>query len=333
MRDCGRGLLQCTIGPGLVFNELAEIQRRIGRPVSWTALLADAFGPDGHRGILAMHQQFQEDGVEVIPQVSCRPLQMEYQFSAPFPLESLDVFAPVLRADHAGKLRLYADPAFRESLKNTKQQTMLRDPWARTVITECSTDPKLEERPLAEVAAERGLHPVDLALDLALDTDLAARFRVSIMNTSEDSVAELLQHPSVMLGLSDAGAHASQLCDAGFATHLLGHWVREKGVLTIEHAVRLLTSRSAEVFGISDRGRLAPGLAADIAIFDPETVACGPLRRENDLPTGADRLVTDAIGIRAVVVNGVVLRENGEDRLDANGPLPGRLLRGGAAAS
>jgi N-acyl-D-aspartate/D-glutamate deacylase len=142
-------------------------------------------------------------------------------------------------------------------------------------------------------------------------------------------VAELLQHPAVMLGLSDAGAHASQLCDAGFSTHLLGHWVREKGVLSLEAAVRLLTSRSAEVFGIASRGRLKEGWAADVTVFDPDTVACGPLERVRDLPAGADRLVTAAEGIRAVIVNGELLREDGRDLLPADGPLPGRLLRGG----
>ena len=129
------------------------------------------------------------------------------------------------------------------------------------------------------------------------------------------AVAELLTHPSTMLGLSDAGAHASQLCDACAPTDLLGRWVHDKGVLALEEAVRRLTAEPAEVFGIADRGRLAPGLAADLAVFDPATVGCGPLRRIHDLPAGADRLVSDARGIRAVVVNGVVIRERDENAL------------------
>ena len=186
-------------------------------------------------------------------------------------------------------------------------------------------------RPHAE-PAERGQHVVDVVLDLALASRLEARFRIAVMNTDEAAVGELLRHPATVLGLSDAGAHASQLCDAGFATHLLGRWVREKSVLTIEEAVRMLTSRPAEVFGITDRGRLAEGLAADVTIFDPAAVACSPLRRVHDLPAGADRLVADATGIRAVVVNGVPIREDGRDVVDPTGPLPGRVLRGGAAA-
>jgi N-acyl-D-aspartate/D-glutamate deacylase len=169
---------------------------------------------------------------------------------------------------------------------------------------------------------------VDLVLDLALQTDLQTRFRVAMMNITESTVAELLTHPAVMLGLSDAGAHASQLCDAGFSTHLLGYWVREKGALPLEQAIRLLTTRSAEIFGIADRGRLAEGWAADVTIFDPDTVACGPLQRVFDLPAGADRLIAAAEGVRAVIVNGELLREDGRDLLDADGPLPGQLLRG-----
>src|SRR5438034_1293123 len=142
----------------------------------------------------------------------------------------------------------------------------------------------------------------------------------------------LLMHPATMIGLSDAGAHASQLCDACAPTELLGTWVRERGVLSLEEAVRRLTTQPAEVFGIADRGRLAPGLAADVTVFDPATVGCSPLRRVRDFPASADRLVSDARGIRAVVVNGVVVREDGRDAVDPEGPLPGRVLRGGRAS-
>jgi N-acyl-D-aspartate/D-glutamate deacylase len=327
----GRGLLQSAIGPGLLFGELSELQQEMDRPISWTALLADAFGAEGHRAVLEMHSKFQEEGIEIIPQVSCRTLQMEYQFEAPFPWESLELFKPILQADHEGKKRIYADPAFRETMRQPDQQTILTGSWENTVISSHAPDPSLEERSLADVAAERGVHPVDVALDLALETDLQTRFRVAMMNVTESSVAELLQHPAVMLGLSDAGAHASQLCDAGFSTHLLGYWVREKQVLSLERAIHLLTARSADVFGITDRGRLTPGLAADVTVFDPDTVACGMLRRVMDLPAGADRLVTDAVGVRAVIVNGTVLREDGRDLFAASDDLPGKLLRGGSA--
>ena len=173
---------------------------------------------------------------------------------------------------------------------------------------------------------------MDLAFDMALNTDLKARFRTAVLNTDEEAIGEMLHDPNTVLGLSDAGAHASQLCDACFSTHLLSHWVREKGVLTIEQGVRALTSRPAEVFGITDRGRLEVGLPADVVVFDPATIAAAPITRVYDLPAGADRLQSDAIGVDAVIVNGTLLRRNGVDQVDPAGALPGRLLRRGRTA-
>jgi N-acyl-D-aspartate/D-glutamate deacylase len=327
--EVGHGVLQATLGSGFFLTEFAAIQQRTGRPVSWTALLGGMLGPDGHRWVLEESDKLQRQGIEVVPQVTGRPLMFEFQFKAPFPFESMPLFKAVSEADLSGKKRIYADPEFRRAFRaESGGAGVLALRWDNMVISDAPTDGSLAERNVSAVAAARGVDPVDLVLDLALASNLEARFRVAIMNTDEDVVAELLTHPSTMLGLSDAGAHASQLCDACAPTYLLGHWVREKGVLSTEHAVRLLTSRAADVFGIADRGRLAPGLPADVAVFDPATVGCSPLRRVYDLPAGADRLVSDATGMRAVIVNGIVLREDGTDRVDPDGDLPGQVLRG-----
>ncbi|MFP6579741.1 MAG: amidohydrolase family protein [Myxococcota bacterium] len=331
LRDTGRGVMQSTIGPSLLFNELTEIQNEIGRPISWTALLGGAFGPEGHRDILDMHQKLQQEGTAIYPQVTCRPLNFEFQWKAPFPFESLSMFQKVSAADFEEKKRIYADPVFRSALKERMQRGGFFGEWSQTVIASAPSEPALEERVVTEVAAERSVDPVDLVLDLALASNLEARFRMAIMNTDENIVEELLTHPAVVLGLSDAGAHASQLCDGCFSTHLLSHWVRDKQALSLEAAVRLLTSRSAEVFEIPERGVLREGYKADVTVFDPATVGCSPLRRVNDLPAGADRLISDAVGIRAVVVNGTILREDGVDQLDPEGELPGQLVRGRAS--
>jgi len=332
--DVPHGVMQATLGPGLFLDQFADITRRTGKPISWTALLGGMLGPDGHRYILERSAAMQAEGLQVVPQVSCRPLNFEFQFRAPFPFEGMSLFRPVSQADHAGKKRIYADPAFRQQFRERLDNSgtfQLARPFHTMIISEFAPDRSLEERPAGEVAEARGVHVVDLALDMALESDLEARFRLAILNTDETITAELLTHPSTMIGLSDAGAHASQLCDAGAATDLLGRWVREKGVLSLEEGVRRLTSQAADVFGIRDRGRLAPGLAADAVVFDPTTVGCGALRRVRDFPAGADRLVAPANGIRAVVVNGVVIRQDDRDAVDAEGPLPGRLLRGGRA--
>ena len=332
LADVPHGVMQATIGSGFFLDELAALQRRTGKPISWTALLVGMLGPDGHRFVLERSAALQAEGVRVIPQVSCRPLNFEFQFKAPFPLESMSLFKAVSEADFEGKKRIYADEEFRAAFRDRMDGSVLAGRFADMAISEYTPDPTLEERSLSDVAAERGTHPVDLALDLSLRTNLEARFRLAVFNTDENVTAELLSHPSTMLGLSDAGAHASQLCDACAPTELLGKWVREKGVLTLEEGVRQLSGQPADVFGITDRGRLVRGLAADITIFDPRSVGCAPLRRVRDFPAGADRLVSDASGVRAVIVNGQIVRAEGRDALAADGRLPGRVLRGGSAA-
>jgi len=331
LAEVPHGVMQATLGAGLSFDEFATIARDTGKPVSWTALLSGFFGPKGHRGILERHAKLQAEGMRVIPQVSCRPLMLEFQFKAPFPLESMPEMRPVSAADFAGRKRIYADPDFRAAFRARIDAGGLKSRVYGMVLSEFAPDPSLCERSVEALADERGLHPADLALDLALESELEARFRLAAANTDDEDVGEMLAHPASMLGLSDAGAHASQLCDAGAPTTLLGKWVREKRVLTLEEGVRRLTAEPAEVFGIRDRGRLAAGLAADVVVFDPATVACAPVRRVRDFPGGADRLVADAAGIRFVVVNGTVIREDDRDVLGAGDALPGRVLRGGRA--
>jgi N-acyl-D-amino-acid deacylase len=334
--EAGQGIVQATVGRDLFFPEFEAIARATGRPVTWTALLAGMMGSGSHRDLLARSRELVQRGLQVVPQVTCRTLNFEFQFKAPFLFEGMSVFRPVAAADEAGKARLYADPEFRRAFKESFDRpragaVFAGASWTRTWISWCPSEPALEERTVSEVAADRGVHPIDLALDLALATKLDARFRMAVFNHDEDEVVELLREHDTVLGLSDAGAHASQLCDACFATHLLGRWVREKQAIALPEAVRMLTSRPAEVFGISDRGRLAPGLAADVVVFDPATVGASALRRVYDLPAGADRLVADASGIEAVIVNGALVRRGGRDALAADGALPGALLRNGRA--
>lgn len=334
--EVGHGMIQTTLGPGLLFDQLEQLARETGAHVSWTALLAgSAFGKSSHKEQLARSQDMLSRGLPIFPQVSPRPLNFEFQFSEPLILEGMSLFKPVSAADFAGKKKIYRDPAFRAAFRERFDTAWpgLARAFNMMVIAECAADRSLEERLLVDVAVERKVHPVDLALDLALATELTARFRMPVANHDEDEVAELLLNPDLVLGLSDAGAHASQLCDACQATYLLGRWVREKKALPLEAAVRMLTSRPADVFGIRDRGRLVEGLAADIVVFDPDTVGAGPLKRVRDLPGNADRLVSEAEGIEAVIVNGTILRRHGRDVLGPHQRLPGRLLRQGRAAA
>ncbi len=230
--EAGRGIVQATVGRDLFFKEFESLARSTGRPVTWTALLAGMMGPGSHRDLLEKSRALIKQGLQVVPQVTCRTLNFEFQFKEPFIFESMSVFKPISVADFAGKLRLYGEPEFRRAFKESfdrpkKGAVFAGLSWARTWISWYPPDPSLEERTVDEVAVERGVHPIDLALDLALATNLDARFRMAVFNHDEAEVAELLAEPDAVLGLSDAGAHASQLCDACFSTYLLSRWVRE----------------------------------------------------------------------------------------------------------
>jgi N-acyl-D-aspartate/D-glutamate deacylase len=335
LTDAGRGVIQSTIGSGFAFTELAEVARTTGRPISWTALLAGAGGPGVTDYLLSESSKLLDAGLPIHPQVSCRPLVIEFTLAEPFPFESMALFRPISAAtDVVSKVATYRSDAFRKELRDhlaDGHSGALNASWDRTVISWFPPDPSLEGRNVADLATEQAVAPSDLALDLGIASGLEARFRMAVLNFDEDAVETLLRDPHTMLGLSDAGAHASQLCDSGFSTHLLSRWVRERRALTLENAVRKLTSEPADIFGITDRGRLLVGRPADVVVFDPETVACSDLRRVSDQPSGADRLVADAFGIDVVMVNGEIIRRDGTDVVNPDGPLPGRLLRGGSA--
>ena len=337
LRDVGRGgVIQATVGPALSYDEFAELNAVSGCPVSWTALLAGAAINDGTASEQLAHSEaLIAAGHQVIPQVTPRPLNFEFQLAAPFVFEAMRLFRAVSEADHEGKKRLYADPEFRAKVWEKLDQRVpatFRNGFRGTVISEVPGKPELSERSLFEVAAEREITPIELLFDLGLETDLQARFRMPVANHEEAEVEELLLSKDTVLGLSDAGAHASQLCDACLTTYLFRRWVREKKVIKLEEAVRMVTSRPAEVFGIHDRGLLKKGLAGDVVIFDPDTIGDEPLKRVWDFPGGADRLVAEATGIDAVIVNGNVLRRHNRDCIDADVLLPGRLLRNGRAS-
>ena len=335
--DLKKGMIQITIGKGLSYKEFAEISETTGRRISWTALLSglNLTGAGSHKDQLRKSEELIASGHDVVPQVTCRPLNFEFNFKAPFPFEASKTFAPISQADFEGRKKIYASAAFGEAFRGLidRPDINLARSFKIAVISHCPSDTSIEERTVGDVAAERGVHPADLAIELSLANDLQVRFRMPVANSDEDAVEELLTHKDTVLGLSDAGAHASQLCDGCYSTHLLSRWVREKKAITIEAAIRMLASRPAEVFGITDRGLLAIGRPADVVVIDMETVGASPLKRVNDLPAGEERLISEATGIDAVIVNGALLRENNVNALDVvNGKLPGRLLRNGAAA-
>ena len=164
-----------------------------------------------------------------------------------------------------------ATPAWRDRARAVDPRG-LEPPLVEDRVEETDAHADAVGIPLDRLAAERGTTPFDLMLDLALADDMATRFRIVMENDGEDEIGELLADKRTLLGLSDAGAHASQLCDACYSTHLLGHWVRERKALSLEDAVWRLTGHPHEVFRLPDRGLVQEGFFADLVAFDPETV-------------------------------------------------------------
>jgi N-acyl-D-aspartate/D-glutamate deacylase len=315
LADAGRGVIQVTPGPNFYINELAELATVTGRPVSWTALLTS-----GRRSAVAVLEQQAALEGEVWPQIACRPLVMQVTLADPFPFGTAPAFSEILALPHEERASRYADAAWRD---RARPQVANRH-WEKTTVQETDRYAEFRNGPsLAELAATRGTDPFDVMVDLALGEDLRTRFLVVLANDDEAELGRLLLDDRAVLGLSDAGAHASQLCDSCFSTYLLEHWVRDTGVLTLEHAVHRLTGHVAGVFRLDGRGRIAPGLAADLVAFDADGVGVEGVERVWDLPAGADRLVARSRGVHATWVNGVATRLDGKDLDDAR---PGRLI-------
>jgi N-acyl-D-aspartate/D-glutamate deacylase len=221
---------------------------------------------------------------------------------------------------------VYRDPAFRNAFREDLKRPASFGNWARIAVHEVHS-PKLkhlEGRTVAEIAAERGIDGVDALLDITLEDDLANEFTMQSFNTRVDRMTEILQNKDMLLGLGDGGAHLDMLCDSGYPTFVLGTWVRERKAITLEEAVRRMTSDPADFFGIRDRGRLQAGLAADVTIFDPATVASvGRPERRYDLPGGAKRMVMRSQGIEHTIVNGAITWQRGA----LTGAAAGTVLR------
>lgn len=327
----GNGLFMLTKGSVTSIPYLESLAAGSGRPVLIAAMFHNGTNPERVFEGIAQIDAARARGRMLYAQVSCCPLTMEFTLASPYLFESIDAWKPAMAAHGPALKRVYADPAFRQAVKSDldrfRGMRLFNSEWDKVHVVETAAvaNRDLEGRSVAEMAAASGRHPLDWLLDLALSEDLKTLFTAQLLNSDERAVERLITDPNAHVSLSDAGAHLTFLCDAGFGLHLLGHWSRDLGVLPIEAAVRKLTAQPAAIFGITDRGRLAPGLAADLMLFDPAAVGRGPKRRVRDLPAGAARLTTAALGLQGVWVNGA--RIVGADGLLPEAPRPGRILR------
>jgi N-acyl-D-aspartate/D-glutamate deacylase len=328
MRHRDKGVAALLPGGVMSNEQLFDLQRHIGRPFTWTALLTFA-GSNRHEQVMADHAAARATGVDVWPQVSCRPLMFQLTMIEPFTLNPWPNFAALMDRPIEERVAAYRDQSWRAETWDQLQSglsSMLN--WDALSVAESSSRPDLAGRGVLALADERSQTPLDVMLDIALDDQLSTRFNATVANNNMEGIEFLLPRDDVLLGLADSGAHVSQLCDACFATDLLGNWVRERKVMGLEQAVHKLTGEPARVYGLGDRGVVAEGRAADLVVFDPATVAPGPLKRVVDFPADGERLTADApAGVTHVLVNGSPIRVNGEP-VDVSTDRPGRVLRG-----
>ena len=295
------------------------------RPVTFIAMFDRDDLPEALRTTLRKVAPLVARGAR--PQTSPLPLTREVNMRSPFSFAAFPSWKRVFEdKSKEAQAAVYRDPAFRNQFREELKRPAAFGNWARITVHEMRNPAlkHLEGRTVAEIAAAEGKDGVDAFLDLTLADDLDNEFTMASFNTRVDRMTEMLNDRSVLLGLGDGGAHLDMLCDAGYPTYVLGTWVRERKAITLEEGVRRMTSDPADFFGIRDRGRLQPGLAADVAIFDPATVgSAGRPERCYDLPGGGKRMVMRSQGVELTLVNGEVTWERGA----LTGAAAGRVLR------
>ena len=331
LRSRGKGAIEFAMTRQIAVLEKPELEllefmlEESRRPVTLIAMFDRDDLPDALRSTMQNLRPMIARGAR--PQTSPKPLTRELIMRSPFAFAAFPSWKRLFEdTSKEAQRAVYRDPEFRESFRKDLQRPASFADWARITVHEVKS-PALkafEGRTVAELAASRGVDGVDALLDLTLEDDLENEFTVQSWNTRADRMAELLNDRSVLLGLGDGGAHLDMLCDSNYPTYVLGTWVREKKVLSLEEAVRRMTSDPAEFFGMRDRGRIAPGMAADLVVFDPATVgSAGRPERAHDLPGGAKRIVVRSRGIDMTFVNGELTWREGT----LTGAAAGQVLR------
>jgi N-acyl-D-aspartate/D-glutamate deacylase len=276
---------------------------------------------------LEAHLAARRAGSGVTVQVSCRPIEQELVMREPTAFYVMGSFKELVALPHAERGRLWADRGWRSRVqRDLDANGLLNSRWGSIRVLESPAHPEHVGRTIGAIAEARGVSPFDAISDLAVDDALATRLSVVFANDELEGVTALLRAEGCVLGLSDAGAHVSQICDAIMPTDFLAHWVRDRGVVPLERGIRKLTGELAEVLEL-DRGTLAPGRPADVVVLDYERLTPGPIRRVHDMPARGERLVADApVGIECVLVGGVPIRLEGRSVAHELEQLPGTIL-------
>ena len=309
---------------------LRDLAVESGRPITF-GLFSRKDAPGVYKDYVNLLDETAAAGGRMFAQVHSRALSAVLSFRTQLPFDKLPVWKEIRRLPLAEQRAKFSDPALRAQLvqaaKARYEGSEARGTEARPAVFDwifVMESVHGTHRSVAEIARERNGDPVQAMIDLGLETDFNVFFLQPIANEDQEIALDLMRLPRAVVTFSDSGAHVSQLMDSSLQTHLLAHWVRERQAFTLEQAVRMLTLVPATQWGFADRGLVREGMAADLVVFDPDTIAAEMPEVVHDLPAGAKRLTQRCRGIAATVVNGEVLLRDGKH----TGALPGRLLRG-----
>lgn len=342
MRELDRGIIEILPrgSSGMVsakdsgFDLLVFLAEQSRRPVTFLAILDLPGTPmEAHEGLIERLKPLLARGLKIYPQVTPRPIQQYYTLRDPFIFAALDSWKGVFNRTAEQQKALFRSPDFRGAFKDELQRghrAVFRGRWDRVhvVRVEKEENRRFLNQSIAQIAASQRKDPVDAILDLGLDEDLKMGITLSVINADPAIVDRIMRLPNTLIGLSDAGAHVAQHCDAGLPTYVLGDTVRERGTLTLEEGVRRLTSEIADFLDLRRLGRIRVGGAADLVLFDPDRIKPLPPEWRDDLPGKQPRLIERAAGIEHTIVGGEVLFSRDEYQ----GGLPGKVLRSGVVA-
>ena len=334
LREMGTGTIQAGGGQYVELKDgmIRRLAEATGRTVVYNSLSQTMRKPDEWKTHMARVEETAAMGIRAYPMCSPNRVTQDFTMKNSQVFRGLPTWHPILLMSDDEKLRLYADPEIRAKLH---EEAVVNKPDSAVGISKTwwnyiwVNEPMLEKnkwmqfKSIGQIAEKQGKRVIDAFLDLVVEEKLETRFLQAENNIDDEVLQKILTHPNAVIGLGDGGAHVQFHGGYGYITKLLGEWVREKQVMTLEQAVRRLTFDSASTFGLYDRGLLRPGMAADVVIFDPATVKCGQETVVHDFPMGAWRIKEAAEGIYATAVNGQMLYEEGKH----TGALPGKVLR------
>jgi N-acyl-D-aspartate/D-glutamate deacylase len=329
LRELGTGVMQSGGGaaPELKQGLMSRLSEASGRTVIYNSITHSLYDQNRWKKHLNLVEERYKQGTRAVPLCTPNSAVVLFNMKNSQFFRQMPNWLNIMQVSDEEKQRMYNDPAIRAKLRADLElpDNGFNKRWDILMVDEPALpqNQELKGKSLAEIGAMQRKEPLEAFLDLAVQEDLNTVFGFCHRNTDRDSVAEILNSPYTVVGLSDGGAHVQYHSEVGYSTRLLGYWVREQGVMSLEQAVRRLTFDSASTYGIYDRGLLRPGMAADLVVFDPNTVK--PRRQEvvHDFPNNGWRMRVLADGIHYTAVNGEIVF----DHEKPSGATPGKVLR------